>query len=170
MKKLLSNLNSGLVVAIIALVINIITVGVYVSQTSIMKEQQKAAVWPHLEWRAIYNQDSGFVLRVQNNGVGPALVKNSELRLDGKPIQNLDSLFIKVLGTRKFPHTRTDIDNRVLAAGSSTNLLKINDLKQSELFFYKLKDHEFKFTICYESIYEEQWTCHGVRSVKGNCK
>ena len=152
----------------IAIAINIITVSVYVYQTNIMQLQQYASVWPYLEWRALYNQDDGFRLLVSNNGVGPALIKNQTMRLDGEEIV-LDTLFSRLLDTTYFPHLISEIQNRVLPPGESINMITIKDERWSELFAYRLSESSFEMEICYESIFKEQWICKGTEVVEGNC-
>jgi hypothetical protein len=59
-------------------IINIITVTVYIQQAKIMWQQLHASVWPHLECLASYNE-SGFYLEIENTGVGPAIIKGVEM-------------------------------------------------------------------------------------------
>lgn len=165
-----SKINTGLLVGIIAIVINIITASVYIYQTQIMQSQQHASVWPYLEWRSYYNDFDGFGLRIKNNGVGPALIKSSQLSVDGKNIEVLDSLFVAVLGTTQFPHITSNIDNRVIPAGESVMLVRTKNLEWGAKLYYKLQEHQFEMNICYESIYGDQWTCSGLEVEDGKCK
>ena len=163
-------ISTGLIVGFIAIMINIITVTVYVYQTNIMQSQQHASVWPYLEWRILYNQNDGFKLRIKNNGIGPALIKQSSMRLEGDEITDLDTLFSRLLGTSRFPHLTSEIENRVLPSGESINMIASNDPKWSELLFINLRQYNFELEICYESIYKDQWTCKGMEVVDSKCK
>ncbi|MFY0687196.1 MAG: hypothetical protein JXQ90_08530 [Cyclobacteriaceae bacterium] len=167
MKKL--KMETGVLVGIIAITINIITVTVYVYQTSIMQSQQHASVWPYLEWNAAYNQMDGFTLKVSNKGIGPALIKQVNMSIGGEEINTLDSLYMRVLGTTFFPHLEGSIDNRVLPAGQSVRLIVSTDPLWSEKFYYQLLEVPFEMEICYESIYGDQWTCKGVEVVESKC-
>ncbi len=165
-----NRMDRGLMVGIIAIAINIITVSVYVFQTRIMQREQHATVWPYLEWRVGYNQDDGFALRVANKGVGPALIVNSAISLDGEEIQELDTLLLRMVGKTYFPHLTSSVDNRVLPAGESIYLLRSGDPMWGELLFAAFQEHDFDWSICYESIYGEQWQCLGTEVVKSNCR
>lgn len=71
--------NTALIIATLALAINIITASLYIYQASIMREEQHAAVWPQIELGLHYIQDEGFYLEVKNNGVGHLLIKETEM-------------------------------------------------------------------------------------------
>ncbi len=161
-KKSKRKISTGVVIGLIAIGINIITVSVYIYQTNIMREQQHASVWPYLEWRSIYNQNDGFMLQVRNNGVGPALITSSKMRINGEDFLAIDSLLIEMLGTTSFPYLKGEINNRVLPAGQSINLIKSEDPKWSELLFGNLRSHQFELEINYESIYGDKWICEGL--------
>ncbi len=162
-------LSTGLIVGLIAILINVITVSVYMYQTNIMQKQQHASVWPHLEWTTSYNDAEGFMFVVKNNGIGPALVKNTSMRLAGEDITHLDTLCARIVGTSRFPHLKGFVNNRVIPPGEKIVLLKSENQKWSELLYYGLQKSDFTFEVCYESIYEEQWTCKGREVVKGSC-
>ena len=89
-------ISSGVKVGLIAITINIITVAVYIYQTNLMQKQQHASVWPYLEWRIIYNQDDGVVLKVRNNGVGPAIINKAAIKLNNM-IKVVDPIWAELL-------------------------------------------------------------------------
>ncbi|MDW3192372.1 MAG: hypothetical protein R8G66_08405 [Cytophagales bacterium] len=154
--------NSALIIAILALVINIITASIYIYQASIMREEQHAAVWPHVEWGLHYVQDESFYLEVRNNGVGPALIKDTEMKLNGTIAPSIDSLLVLATGTRSLPHVYGTVDNRVIAPGESIKLINVTDDLWAERLFYKIAhSNKFEYTIAYESIYGQQWISEG---------
>ncbi len=162
-------LNSALIIAILALTINIITASIYIYQASIMREEQHAAVWPHVEWGLHYVQDESFYLEVKNNGVGPALIKKSQMKLNGTIAPTIDSLLVLAVGTRSIPHVYGTIDNRVLAPGESIKLIKVTDRLWGERLFIEMyHSKQFEFSINYESIYGQKWISEGykVRSLE----
>ena len=162
-------IETGLILGIIALLINIITVSIYISQTSIMRSQQRAAAWPRLEWRIAYIQGEEFMLEVSNNGIGPALINSVEVKLDGKLLPHLDSTYTTLMNTRNFPHLASQLENRVIPAGKSLKPLVIRDPELASNFFFTLQQHQLEYNICYESVYGEQWICTGLTAEKGPC-
>lgn len=163
-------LNNSMIVAVIAVVINIITVSVYIYQARIMQSQQNASVWPYLEWRGVYNQDDGYTLRVKNNGIGPALIKKATFYVGQQTMNHPDSLLVNLLGTDRFPHLTGNVENRVLPAGESILMISIKDPRLSELFFMYQNQDKFSFEICYESIYEDAWVTSGKEVRESRCK
>lgn len=162
----------GLIVAIIALLINVITVSVYLYQSKIMREQQYASAWPYIEWVAQYSQGEGYKLVVNNNGVGPAIIKEVDIQLNGRSVENIKQVFDYVLDSTMYPYISGSIENRVIPAGSGIQMAKVNDDRLSELAYYRL-DYvdtvEFTMSICYESIYGETWTSTGTSVVTSVC-
>jgi hypothetical protein len=72
---------SAIVVSTCALVVSIL-------QTRIMQTQQEKSVWPHVGWyiKSGWQSDStgSFSIKVVNKGIGPALIKDVTLVLDGQ--------------------------------------------------------------------------------------
>jgi hypothetical protein len=159
----------GLWVGIMAIVINIITVSVYMYQAHIMQTQQHASAWPYLEWLPSFNEDTYYV-EISNNGIGPAIIKNVDIHLDDKYFPHIDSLFIELIGTDYFPHYKSTVENRVLPAGKSIRLFQVNSAKWAQQVFDKMRKHEFKLSICYESIYGDAWTSEGREVTESKCK
>jgi len=162
-------IDRSLLIALIALLINVITVTVYLYQSMIMREQQYASAWPYLEWQSVYNQEDGYSLFVSNNGVGPAIIKNVEIMFDGQQMDNLKSVYDRILETSEYPYLSARVANRVIPAGDQIRLMQINDPMMSELAYYRLDTADFRFRICYESIYGEGWTSSGHEVEVSSC-
>ncbi len=156
-------------VAILAVFINIITVSVYIYQTNIMQSQQHAAVWPHIEWRGVYNQEAGYKLYVRNNGIGPALIKSATFYVDEKVVNHPDSLIVQLLGTDRFPHITNYVENRVIPAGETITMISVKRSEQAELLYIHQMQHNFEYKICYESIYKDAWISTGTSVEEGTC-
>ena len=168
-KKSKKRINNGVIIGLIAIFINLVTVFVYIYQTNLMREQQHSSVWPYIEWKTVYNQNDGFKLNLSNNGIGPALITSKTIRLNGEEQPNLDALFIKLIGTSKFPHTSDNIQKKVLPANASINIFKTTDPKWSELLNIAFQENKFEMEICYESIYKDKWTSIGTEVIDSTC-
>lgn len=159
----------GLWIGIMAVVINIITVSVYMYQARIMQEQQHASAWPYLEWLPSFNEET-YYIEISNNGIGPAIIRNVDLAIDDKNFSDIESLFVQLLGTSYFPHFTSTVQNRVLPAGKSIRLFQVNDAKWAAQVFGEMRKHDFSMNICYESIYGDRWTSKGVEVIAGHCQ
>jgi hypothetical protein len=158
----------GLRIGIAAVVINIVTVSVYLYQAYIMQEQQHASAWPYVEWLPSFNEETYFI-EITNNGIGPAIIKNMNIQLDGKQVANLDSLFMQLIGTTYFPHLTSTVQNRVLPPGKSIRLFQINNNKWANIVFGQMQTHQFKMSICYASVYGDAWTSEGTEVKESKC-
>ncbi len=161
-------LDTGIIIGLIAILINLITVSVYIYQARIMREQLHASSWPYLEWLLVFNQEKGLKLELTNNGVGPALIKEVKMKLNGKEVKP-DSLFIELLGTNSFPHLTSRIENRVLSSQNSIRPFQVVNSEWAEKIFMKLDSSNFELQVCYESIYGDQWTTTGTSVTAGRC-
>lgn len=136
--------------------------------TAYMQRQQvRAAVWPILEFDSSNAPDIHFTL--SNKGVGPAIIRNVVVRVDGQPMRNWGEVFQKLLGPGEHHASEHDINNHVLSAGESMDILTPfetgeNPIKfdRSNPLFAKIDKDRFRVTveICYSSTLGECWTLH----------
>lgn len=105
------------IIAVSVIVVSVMSMVVAIYQTQIMRDQQHTAVWPYIQWM-MQTGPNGFSIVVTNKGVGPAIIKSTSLKLDGKPMQNVDSLLIKIFGKLDGLNIdESEINNQVIAAG-----------------------------------------------------
>ncbi|MFM7856068.1 MAG: hypothetical protein ACKO96_30145 [Flammeovirgaceae bacterium] len=158
----------GLWIGVMAIIINIITVSVYMYQARIMQEQQHASAWPYLEWLPSFNEETYFI-EISNNGIGPAIINNVDINWNGKHFTDIDSVFQHAFGTSYFPHITSTVLNRVLPAGKSIRLVQVNDAKWANKVFAEFRKSTFSMNLCYASIYGDTWLCRGVEVSPGEC-
>jgi hypothetical protein len=164
-----SKIDTGIWIGLVAIVINVITVSVYMYQAQIMQSQQHASAWPYLEWLTSYNEEQCYI-EIANNGIGPAIITTVAVKVNGKQMDNMDSLFTNLIGTTRFPHLTSTVQNRVLPAGKTIRIFQVNNEIWAGKVFMALQASHFELEICYESIYGESWTCSGTNVVKGKCR
>ncbi len=162
-------LDTGILIGVIAIIINIITVCVYMYQAKIMQSQQHASAWPYLEWLLIFNEEQGLQLELKNNGIGPAIIKETSVKLKGVEI-SMDSLFVELIGTDYFPHLTSVVQNRVLAPQNSIKPFQIVHTEWASKVYNELQRAKFEFSVCYESVYGDQWTTYGTKVTKSDCR
>jgi hypothetical protein len=133
----------------------------------IQRQQVRAVVWPILEFYSSNAPDIHFTLA--NKGVGPAIIRNVIVRVDGQPTKNWGEVFEKLLGGRPEDHhgSESDMSNRVLSAGQEMDVMTPfgpdgNPIKfdRPNPLFQKLDKDRFRVTveICYSSTLGECWT------------
>jgi hypothetical protein len=164
-----------MIVALAATLVSIMSLAVYIFQAQLMMEQQHTSVWPYVEWTTTYINDDNqeFYISVINKGVGPALVKDTRLYLDGKVYKYNDYKgFLKNL----LGEGRSDslwilysvVDNRVMAPGEEVKIFHVKSWRGKRIPVVDYK--RYKYTLCYCSVYKDCWTTDGTISVEGECK
>jgi len=134
--------------------------------TAYMQRQQvRAAVWPILEFNSSNAPDIHFSLA--NKGVGPAIIRQVIMKVDGRPVKNWKEMLEKLLGPGEHLGSESDINGHVFAAGESMTVFTPRDPENNPLNFdksnplwVKLNKDRFRVTveICYCSTLGECWT------------
>jgi hypothetical protein len=162
-------MDTGLLVGLCAIGISVATLFVYIYQARIMQSQQHASVWPYVE--SSYSNVGGFYLQVQNKGIGPAIIKNAKFFLDDKEM-DLDTLFNSLLGKKReqMSFQYSYVVGRVMAPGESFKPFSIPAGIYSAKMDSALSKREFRFEVCFCSIYQDCWTSKGLKVVESECK
>lgn len=160
-------------VAFSAIFVSIATLFVYMYQARIMQDQQHTSVWPYVEW--LYNNaNREFYITVENKGIGPAIITNVELKLDGEVMESNSALFIKLLGTNDFNFVNSTVKGRVLSAGEKIEMVHVYDNTTARaidsLLLWNSSPHTFEMEICYCSVYDDCWKTNGTTAIEGVCR
>jgi hypothetical protein len=147
-------------VAATAFFVSICTLGVYLYQSRLMTQQQHVSVWPYVEW---YSGDiADYHLAAQNKGVGPAIIRKVDIRLDDKPVADLRALLTAVMGQNPgFSLETSTLLGRVLAPREEVMAFVIHDHKDATRFEQQFDHHKFTMQITYCSIYGDCWISDG---------
>jgi hypothetical protein len=74
------------IVAATAFCVSVGTLGIYVYQAKVMKEQQHVSVWPYMDWNTSNVDD--YRIEARNKGIGPAIIRKVDMRVGGKPVDD----------------------------------------------------------------------------------
>ncbi|QYF91850.1 hypothetical protein KY495_13745 [Massilia sp. PAMC28688] len=132
-----------------------------------MSEQQQVAAWPYVEWYT--NNVNGYKLAVQNKGIGPAIVRNVSMKVDGKALGSNRELMDAVMGRdNQIAWVNAEVRDRVMSAGETTEILAIADPAQARQFQARLAQRKFELLITYCSIYGRCWTSSGFKITRAS--
>src|SRR5262244_3979703 len=106
---------------VIATFIALLAVSVSGYTAYMQRQQVRAAVWPILEYQTGNAPDIHFA--VANKGVGPAIIKNVIVRVDGRPMKNWHEVLDKLVGPGKHKASENDITGHVFSPGESMTIL-----------------------------------------------
>ena len=156
-----------LVIATLALAASAAASVATVVQTHVVGNQLSASVWPYLSFDTTISPGR-LALRVDNDGLGPALVRNVRLTVDGQPKtawRTVLPLFGRRTGTAA-PHavrsrasvTESDISvQTVIRPGSSINVIEVRNASIDNVTGDAIK-RRIDMQICYCSILQQCWT------------
>ncbi len=152
-----------MLVGVSAVVIGLCALGVSMYETSLMREEQRAAVMPILELGRSFNVSAGdpsknrFALLAQNVGIGPARVLDFKVMVDGKPQQTWDATMRALTGSdERISHSMSVINGRTIPPDKT---VRIFELKNMDFLEDVLEEGgRLEFEACYCSIFDECWT------------
>jgi hypothetical protein len=133
----------------------------------VQRQQVRAAVWPILEYSTSNVPQISFT--VDNKGVGPAIVRNVVVKVDGQPVRNWHDALQRLLGRGQYKFTQSTITGHVFSAGESMNILVPHDSDNGPLTYEKAgplrtafdkERQRVEVEICYCSTLGDCWTLH----------
>jgi predicted hotdog family 3-hydroxylacyl-ACP dehydratase len=101
--------------AIAAILIGLVAVAVAAYTAFIQRQQVSAQVWPYL---LVGSYDTDHAVKALNKGVGPALVRNVKLTVDGKPQRSWKQV-LATLGLPDHGYEISTLSGNVLSPGES---------------------------------------------------
>ena len=146
-------------IAIGALVISGLAMLSSLMQVSVQRNQERAMVWPHVSARPSFSA-KGYEFVARNKGLGPALVRDVAILVDGRRvsgwIEALDVLVGPGHGYGWDQISANDLQDTVLGADESSRLFAVAwDDRLRRAF---PGDDRVEVRICYCSFLGECWT------------
>tara|TARA_R110002096_G_scaffold57426_2_gene145616 strand:- start:25131 stop:25700 length:570 start_codon:yes stop_codon:yes gene_type:complete len=151
-----------MLVGISAVVIGVCALAVSLYETSLMREEQRAAVMPLLELSRSYNLSeaegkSRLYLQAQNVGIGPAKVVDFKVTVDGQAQPTWDAAIRALTGTgERVSYGQSTINGRTIPADRMVTMMNLNSTEQIDEIMEEFERLDFE--ACYCSIFDECWT------------
>ena len=163
------------VVAICALLVSGIAAGASAYQSWVVSQQFGASVWPYLSVDTT-TSPNGAVVSLTNDGLGPALIRSAQLRVDGRIVKswfeyfnvlNHDPTFVRVTKKSALRQASTSsVDaSTTVRPGDSKMLVSLVLAKGIPVSL--LLRHLVSLDICYCSLNDRCWT---LRSSPGHAR
>jgi hypothetical protein len=164
-------------IAIAAVLVSAFTAGILIYQTRVIGDQFAATIWPYLSVGSTYDSN-GETIEVANDGVGPALVRSAQLRVDGGAVRAWND-YVRVLF--RDPGLRSNLLRTraaVLAGKTNRSILSMSSIGPSstlrpgesetllKLWLIDrvptpaLTKHSITIDLCYCSLNGSCWTLH----------
>ena len=145
------------ITAISAVVIAIIALAVSFMEARATREHNRQSMRPALQIDHVKTHgDLRTGLRVRNVGLGPAVIVNTEVWLDAKPVGRWDRETFELLigANRPVPHFSSLYSKHIIPAGDERYLLFIDPFRpRRQSWFWELVAYRISIKIKYESLY-----------------
>ncbi|NRA29983.1 MAG: hypothetical protein HRU11_06945 [Parvularculaceae bacterium] len=143
----------------LAVILSIAALLVSVIEANTTNRAAEAEVWPYVEIYGGYSGE-GFYYRMQNKGVGPALLKSLVITLDGEPVDSAADMVADVLGEEDaFGYDRirsTTPSGGVISPREVINLFSVEWDPVARRLEEQLRDR-LDAEACYCSVYDRCW-------------
>lgn len=166
-------------IAIGALLVSAASALALIYQTRVVADQYAATVWPYLDISTSYGRQ-GEKLVVNNDGMGPAIVRSARLFIDGKPISGWDGFFDTILRepdiNAYFRHVTAKIKAGQVFKGSITtasfgpgetirpgDAVTLLDIEVPNAPIRALEKHRISLALCYCSINKSCWMLQAIQ-------
>jgi hypothetical protein len=120
----------------------------------LQRQQIRAQTWPHLSWT--YTDGEVLTFQLTNSGVGPAIVKDFAVMVDGKSVKTWDEAFTR-LGIKHDSFGKSSIQGKVLGPGSEQKSLFISDPDMQKAWLGAYASGRVTFDLCYCSVLDDCW-------------
>lgn len=152
-----------MLVGISAVIIGVCALVVSLYETSLMREEQRAAVIPIMELGRSYNVSSSdpsknrLALVAQNVGIGPARVLDFTVSVDGQPQPTWDAAMRELTGRdRGISHSMSVINSRTIPPDKTVRMFELKDMDVLQPILAEIGRLELE--ACYCSVFDECWT------------
>lgn len=147
--------------SITAIVVGVAALWVSFDQARVMRAQQHASVLPALQIDGYWGEYDGVPrvgVRVSNNGVGPAIIRDVTLLRDGQPTTAYDDLF--AIFPDDVSTSWSSMNGRIMAAGNVVEPMSIalTELPQGEAQQAFVSEWvRWGLRVCYCSVFDRCW-------------
>jgi hypothetical protein len=153
-------IRTDLVIAVCALLVSALATGASWWQSRVVAQQLSSQVWPYLTISTTY--DPQYVaVEIDNDGLGPAIIRSTVLSIDGKPYANPALAFGRVFTTPKRGTYGAQISGlspgSVIRAGGSARLFRITAPWAARQFAAASGAGRFDVRLCYCSLLGNCW-------------
>ncbi len=147
-------------IAVAALIVSISAVVVGLYEAALQRRHDRAEVWPHLEVE-VFTKPAGAAVYLENTGVGPAIVQQMVVRLDGRRARNWQAVIDGLLGRPASHFANTTVLEHGIRAGDRVTLIDLPDSATPRPFWEKVA--HVGISLCYADVFDEHWTLDAPR-------
>ena len=160
-----SRIQAEMLVGVSAVVIGVCALGVSLYETSLMREEQRAAVMPLMELGRSYylggsetfNDEWQLSLHAENVGIGPARVMDFRVFIDGVPKPTWGAAISTLIGRDiAVEYGQSTINGRTVPPDRQITMFELRDTELTAEIIGEFDRVDFQACFC--SVFDECWT------------
>lgn len=157
-------IQAEMLVAVSAVFIGVCALAVSLYETKIMREEQRASVLPIVELARSHNTRGNdeaadkwrLSLHAENVGIGPALIADFRVTVDGDPQLTWNATVRALLGAdTPVSYVRSTINGRTIPAERTITMFDLSNTEIAPALIAEFS--RLNFMACYCSVFEECW-------------
>ena len=141
-------------IAVAALIVSVSAVVVGIYEAELQRAHDRAEVWPRIEV-STYTMPKGAALYLDNNGIGPAIIKSVSVRVDGRARTSWPDALEALLAHKVSMFESSSVVERAIRAGERVTMVAISASDVPTPFWPTVA--RVSVSVCYASVYGEQW-------------
>ena len=148
------------ILSVVGLFIAVLALYAALTESEAIRRQTSAAVWPFIQVTVAdfdTGEDAGFSLTFTNSGVGPALIREVKVEIDGMPVLDWGQAVAILGGKLDASVGRQTVRGRVLSPEQQVDLLTVTDPVLARQFQNQVLNPRTSITFCYCSIFDDCW-------------
>jgi len=161
----MGKISTDTVIACCATFIALCALSVSIWQCIETRRHNKLSVRPYLSIRVMISKQAPYMgIQIENNGIGPAIIKKCILFIDKTPfVIDTNEAFVKVFTDAQIFDKKisflTLMDGTVIKEGQSVSFISYPEENQTDDGMKKFKERlsHLRIKIIYESIYKEKF-------------
>ncbi len=160
--------------ALIATFVGICALCISAYTAHVQRQQVRATVWPILEYST--SNEPMIRLSLANKGMGPAIIRRVQVKVDGQPQPDWQEALQKLLGSGRHRFSFSTLTGRVLSPGESIDILVPQDSEGKPLTTNSSAPLAIQMDqarervaveVCFSSTLDECWTLRSGKNADG---
>ena len=123
-------------------------------KAALQRAHDRAEVWPHIEL-STYAMPKGAELRLENSGIGPAIVHSIVVSVDNRPRHNWTEVIEAITGKKPDALENSSAAERAIRAGDRVTLVGVPAQFPPPGMWDYIK--RVSVRVCYSSVFGESW-------------
>jgi hypothetical protein len=148
--------DAEMITALSAVFIGVVALIIGAYQAKVSSDQRAASVWPYLEVSRYIIQGEQYGFTMINKGVGPALIKQMEVLVDGKPMKGWSTAIRTMINEDiNIKSIYSSTNKSVIAVQESRKMVDVKDKQTIQKI--QAADDNIAIKVCYCSIFKDCW-------------